>query len=377
MAYGGDLSFNYAQTARVVFAAGAIRETGLELRALGCSRALVVTDRFLREKTDLVAALQKSLGAACAGVWDGVVPDATAECIDEGAAAAKAAGADSLVSLGGGSAIDAAKGVGVVMALGGRIRDHQGTQFLGGKRTPHVAIPTTAGTGSEVSMYAVVKDPAAREKMHYVDSGLIPHVAILDPEVTIGMPPWLTAATGFDALTHAVEACASMGRNPLTDAQALHAVRLCAEQLPRAIEDGADLAARGGMLLASNLAGAAMSNAGVGLAHAISHVVGARHGVHHGTANAIALPHVIRFNADEIGDRYRDVAAALGLGDAADACAALLARSGLPARFRDAGVPESDLPALAEAAIADGAIVYNGKFAADPALVLGVLKEAW
>ncbi|MEK6606290.1 MAG: iron-containing alcohol dehydrogenase [Myxococcota bacterium] len=381
VSYGADLSFRYVQSARVMFGAGVAGEAGLEVKALGCERALLVTDSFLRGKTDLCARVEKALGARLAGIFDGVVPDASVETIDEGAAMGRRLSADALVSLGGGSAIDTAKGIAVCLTLGGGIRDHQGTQFLGKRATPHVAIPTTAGTGSEVSMYVVVKDPVAREKMHYADERLIPDVALLDPEVTLGLPPALTAATGFDALTHAVEAYTSTNRNPLSDAQALHAIGLVAEHLPRALKDGGDLVARGQMLLASNLAGAAMSNSGVGLVHAIAHVVGARHGVHHGAANAIALPHVIRWNADEpaLAPRYADVAAALGArgGDAADASKALLARCGLPSRYRDVGVPEADLAAIAQAAIGDGAIVYNGKFAAEASLVLGVLREAW
>lgn len=377
MSYAAELSFNYAQTARVVFGVGTARDVGLEQKALGVERTLLVTDRFLREKTDLSNAVEKALGSRLAGVFDGVIPDASVESIDEGAALAKRLGADSIVSLGGGSAIDTAKGIAIVMALGGGIRDHQGTQFLGRQRIPHVAIPTTAGTGSEVSIYCVVKDHAAQQKMHYVDTGLIPHTAILDPEFTVGMPPRLTAATAFDALTHAVEAYTSIGRNPLTDAQAILAVDMIVTHLPRALESGADLLARGQLLLASNLAGAAMSNAGVGLVHAIAHVVGARYGVHHGVANGIALPHVIRFNRDELGDRYQDIASAMHARDAAQSCQELLARSGLPCRYRDTGVPAEALESLAEAAICDGAIIYNGKFAADRDLVLGVLREAW
>lgn len=377
MAYDQELAFSYSQTARVVFGVRTRREAGVELKALGCERALLCTDRFLREKTDLAADLEKTLGSRLAAVFDGVVADTSVESIDAGAALARDCGADSIVSLGGWSAMDTAKGIGVVMALGGSIRDHQGTQFMGLSRTPHVAIPTTAGTGSEVSVYCVVKDHAAHEKMHYLDTGMIPQVAILDPEVTVGMPSWLTAATGFDALTHAIEAYTSLGRNPMTDAQALYAVRMIGEFLPQAVANGTDLVARGQMLLASNIAGAAMSNAGVGLVHAIAHVVGAKYGVHHGTANAIALPHVIRFNQDVLADRYQDVARALGAGNAADACALLLKQCGLPQRYRDTQVPEAALSDLAEAATCDGAIVYNGKFALDRDVVLGVLQKAW
>ena len=203
------------------------------------------------------------------------------------------------------------------------------------------------------------------------------------------MPAGLTAATGMDALTHAIEAYTSINKNPVADGLALQAMRLIARHLPRAVAEPGDKVARGQMLIAANIAGLAFNSTGVGLVHAMAHVVGARHGVHHGTANSICLPHVIRFNADELGGCYRDVAEALGvdaardLGDemageaAAQAVAQLSARIKLPGRLRDVGVPEGDLEACAEGSLSDGAIVYNGKFAADKELVLGVYKNAF
>lgn len=387
-AYGTDLQFSSYTPTRIIYGVGTLREAGLECKRLGVGKALVVTDAFLAEKTELVKRLEKALGDRMVGVWTGVVPDAEAETVDAGAAFARERGADAIVSIGGGSAIDTAKGIAIVATMGGSIRDHQGSQMLTRRLIPHLAIPTTAGTGSEVSFVAVIKDKHAREKMHFADDRVIPDAAILDPELTAGMPRLLTAATGLDALTHAIEAYVSIPRNPLSDALAAHAVRLVGRYLERACNDGADLVARGQMLLASNLAGTAFSSSGVGLCHALAHVVGARHGVHHGTANAICLPHVIRFNAVELADRYRDLAAAMDLdvrdsSDAqaaeqlASAVAALIASTGLPTRLRDAGVPEADLPASAEQALSDGAIVYNGRFAADVELTSEVLRAAF
>jgi alcohol dehydrogenase len=172
-------------------------------------------------------------------------------------------------------------------------------------------------------------------------------------------------------------------RNPLADAAALHAIRLVSAHLPAALARPDDLVARGQLLLAAHLGGIAFNSSGVGLTHAMAHVTGARHDVHHGTANAILLPHVMRFDADELGPQLAAVAGALGLPPGADAAAAadavgrLVARSGLPTRLRDVKVPEAALPALAEAALSDGAIVFNGKFAADRDLVLGVFRQAW
>ncbi len=387
-AYDASLSFNIYQPTRVLFADGAVSELGLECKRLGIERALVVTDKFLREKTDVIARVEKALGARLAGIYDGVIPDTGVEVIDSGARYARELRADGLVSVGGGSAIDTAKGMAIVITEGGSIRDHQGSSRLQRRQTPHIAVPTTAGTGSEVTLYIVVKDHAKHEKMHFMEERIIPDTAILDPSVTLGMPRGLTAATGVDALTHAIESYTSINRNPLADANALHAMRLVSEHLPRAVDDGQDKVARGQMLLAANIAGTAFNSTGVGMVHAMAHVIGARHSVHHGTANAICLPHVMRFNNDELAARYREVAEAMGVDvrgksdeaaglAAADAVARLITTVGLPARLRDVKVPENDLPDCAEASLSDGAIVFNGKFAADKDLVLGVYREAY
>jgi alcohol dehydrogenase class IV len=368
--------FAFVQTARVVFGEGSIGDLGLELKTLGRERALVVTDRDLRARTDVVERVTRALGARQAGVFDEVRPDAVADVVDRGADSARALTADCLVSVGGGSAIDTAKGIALCLASGGRIRDRQGTQLMTRRAVAHVAVPTTAGTGSEVSLYAVIKDDAAREKLHFLDERLIPDVALLDPALTATLPPGLTAATGFDALSHAFEAYVSNNASPIADAQALHAAGLIARWLCRAVEQGDDREARASMLVAANLAGAAMSNAGVGLAHAIAHVLGARHGVHHGTANAVVLPHVVRFNDEACAARYGDLAGAMAGADAAACCADLLAKSGLPSRLRDVGVPREDLGAVAEAAMADGAVVYNPR-AAEAVAVRGLLEAAW
>jgi|SRR5579871_1997899 len=388
MDYAKDLTFNYFQPTRIVFGAGAVKDVALELKKLNVQRAAVVTDKVLREKTDVVARVERALAGRLAGVFDGVVADSPADVIDRAANWAREAGADGLVSVGGGSAIDTTKGMAIVLTEGGpgaSIRDYQGSQRLSRKQTPHLAIPTTAGTGSEVTGYAVVLGEG--EKMHYADDRIIPDAAILDPELTLGMPRALAAATALDALTHAIEAYTSIARHPLADAQALHAIRLIARHLPRVLDDGSDLVARGQLMCAANLAGQAFNASGVGLVHAMAHVVGARYHVHHGTANAICLPHVMRFNADELGERLADVAGALGLPPsenamqaaerAASAVAKLVASTGLPTRLRDVGVPEGELPLCAEASLADGAIVYNGKFAADADMVLAVYREAY
>ncbi|MGA2478640.1 MAG: iron-containing alcohol dehydrogenase [Spirochaetia bacterium] len=388
MGYPADLSFLFMAPTRIVFGAGTSRDAPMELTALGCRRALIVTDTFLREKTLIVTRIQKALGAACAGVFSDVPPDSGVHVINAAAGMGRACGADAIISIGGGSVMDTAKGIAILLREGGSLLDYQGFQVLTRRQTPHIAIPTTAGTGSEVTYVAVVKDHQKKQKLLFGDYHIIPDTAILDPALTIDLPPQLTAATGLDAFSHGLEALSSAQREPIADALGLHAIRLIKEFLPRAVKNGADLAARGQMLIAASLGGAAFSNAQVGLIHAIAHVVGARHGVHHGMANAILMPHVMKFNNSVVADRFRLAAEAMGADvrtmsdEAAGLCAAAVVEAfvretGLPTRLRNVGVPQEDLAACAEAALSDGSIVYNARPVADPAEVLGVLKAAW
>jgi alcohol dehydrogenase len=321
-------------------------------------------------------------------VFTEVKPDSSVDVVNRGAAKAKELGADAIVSIGGGSSIDTAKGIAIVHAFGGSLRDHQGFQGFSRPTTPHVAIPTTAGTGSEVTKVAVIKDEEAHQKLLFGDFHIYPRVAILDPVLTVGMPRAITAGTGLDALTHAIESMHAMQAEPIADALALHAIRLVTQHLPAALATPSDLHHRGQMLIAATIAGIAFDNAQVGLVHAIAHTVGARHGVHHGTANAIALPHVLRFNADVAAEAYRAVGVAMGIvttamndiaavDTVAKAIEKLVAEVGLPTRYRDAGVPESDLKKIAEVTLTDAAIVYNPKPVLEAAEVLGVLMAAF
>jgi aldehyde dehydrogenase (NAD+) len=386
--YDSSLSFISMNTTRVVFGPGSSRDVREEVRALGCARAVVVTDEGLASRTDVPARIEKALGDSCAGVFSDVVPDSGVHIVDAGAAFARERGADCIVSVGGGSAIDTAKGIAIVLKEGGSLRDYEGFQVLQRRQTPHVAIPTTAGTGSEVTYVAVIKDHEAHQKLLFGDYNIIPNTALLDPELTVGLPPHLTAATGMDAMSHAVEAIHSQQNEPIADGLALHAIRLIAEFLPRAVADGKDLVARGQMLIASNMAGAAFSNAQVGLVHAMAHTIGARYGVHHGLANSIVMPHVVRFNAGEVAATYRPVAAALGIAIDAlsdEACAEAVAarlsdlagRAGLPQTLSSQGIPEAALPELAEATLDDASIIYNGRAVLGADEVLEVYRAAF
>jgi alcohol dehydrogenase class IV len=388
MSYDEGLSFLHFAPTKIVFGSGALSELSSELEALGCERAMVVTDEDIAARTDMVERVKKALGRRFAGVYADVKPDSGVGIVDRGAAKAKELGADSLVSIGGGSSIDTAKAVAIVHTLGGSIRDHQGFQALSGATTPHVAIPTTAGTGSEVTRYAVIKDEDAQQKMLFGDFNIFPRVGILDPKLTVSMPAKITAGTGMDALTHAIEGVHSAQREPIADALSLHAIRLIRKHLPAAMKSPGDLSARGMMLLAAAMAGTSFDNAQVGLVHAIAHTVGARHHVHHGLANSIALPHVMRFNGDAVAEEYRAAgdafgASTAGLSDeaAVDRIAAVIEafakECGLATRYREVGVPEDDLPKIAEVALTDGAIVYNSKPVSDVAEILPLLRACY
>ena len=388
MAYTEDLSFLFFSPTRVVYGVDSSNDVAVELRNLGCTKAVIVTDRFLSEETGLVKKIEKSLGTLCVGVFADVPSDSGLHVVNQGYQFAESRGAEGVVSVGGGSVIDTAKGIAILLKEGGTLQDYTGFQVLTRKVVPHVCLPTTAGTGSEVTYIAVIKDHDKKQKLLFGDHHIIPDVAILDPVLTLGLPPFMTAATGMDALSHAVEAITSSQREPFADALGLHAIRMIRDSLPLAVRNGTDLNARGQMLIAACLAGAAFSNAQVGMVHAIAHTLGGRHGVHHGTANAVAMPYVMRFNNTDVADEQAVIADALGVDTrgmslekaglaAADAVARLNVELGLPTTLKAVGVPEDDLETCAQVAISDGAIVYNGRPVFDPAEILFVLRKAW
>jgi alcohol dehydrogenase len=276
--------------------------------------------------------------------------------------------------------MDTAKVADAVFTHGGSARDQEGFLLMpreddGRGRpldiAPLACIPTTAGTGSEVSMAAVIRDPEAKIKLEIADFPLFPRLAILDPETTRTLPARVAAATGMDAMTHAIEGYVSAHWNPHQDARSLHALRLMRDNLARAVETPEDEDARGNMLIAANLA----ITIELGSVHAMSHPAGAIFGVPHGVANAIHLPHVIRFNAEggpDIAARYGDLADVLGVaagtevGDAlAEHVTELVARLGLPTRLSEVGVPESGVAQLVEGAIGDGTTLLNPREAGE------------
>jgi len=387
MDYSEELNFIFRLPTKIVFGPGTAKEVGMEVDELKRARALIVTDQALVQ-TDLVKMVQKVLGKKCVGIFSDVVPDTGLHIVNAGTEYGRKLEADVLVSVGGGSVIDTAKGMAICLAKGGKLGDHAGFNILSGPITPHIAIPTTAGTGSEVTYVAIIKDHEQKKKLLFADNYLIPNVAILDPHMTIGLPRLMTAATGMDALSHCVEAIHSRQSQPVADALAFHGIRMIREFLPRAVENGGDIIARGQMLIAACIAGAAFSNAQVGLVHALAHSVGAKFGVPHGIANSVLLPHCILYNLDACVDKYSQIAQAMGrdvrgmepLKAAEQAASAIKEFSktiGMPQTLREVNVEESGLEHCANDALTDGSIVYNPKLILDPEEILKVFRNAF
>jgi alcohol dehydrogenase class IV len=298
---------------------GCFAQASEVLLRLKCRRPLIVTDPFMM-KSQLVHALVAQMeGAelACA-IFHETVPDPTTAVIDTGVRMFQSGGHDSLVSLGGGSPIDTAKAIGVLVANAGKMRDYKVPHPIPAAGPTHLAIPTTAGTGSEVSRFAAITDSETGEKMLVAGDTLIPTAALVDYELTLTMPPRLTADTGTDSLTHAIEAFVSRKANPLTDPFALAAMRTIWKKLPISFREPGNLAAREAMMLAATQAGFAFSNASVALVHGMSRPLGAQFHIPHGLSNAMLLPSVTAFSAEGALNRYAECARAMGLAQAAD-----------------------------------------------------------
>lgn len=354
---------------------GSSKEAGPQAKALGATKALIVTDKVLNQ-LGVAARIQGQLEEAGvkAVVFDGAEPNPTDTNVADGLAMYGKNGCDAIVSLGGGSAHDCAKGIGMVATNGGNIRDYEGINKTKKPMPPFVAINTTAGTASEMTRFCIITNTSTHVKMAIVDWRCTPNVAINDPVLMIGKPPALTAATGMDALTHAVEAYVSIAATPITDACAIKAIELIAEYLRPAVANGANLEARDKMAYAEFLAGMAFNNASLGYVHAMAHQLGGFYNLPHGVCNAILLPAVCEFNLIAVAKRLGDIAVALGesidglppVDAAAKGIAAIRKLSkaiGIPAGLKELGVKEGDLPTMAENAKKDACQLTNPRTA--------------
>jgi alcohol dehydrogenase len=354
-----------------VMGAGSLAVAADTIAKKGFRKALIVTDAPLRKigVVDRVVGLLSERNVATV-IFDGVHPNPTSANVEAGLALLKAENCDLVISLGGGSPHDCAKGIALVAVNGGKIGDYEGVDRSAKPQLPLVAINTTAGTASEMTRFCIITDESRHIKMAIVDQNVTPILSVNDPELMAAMPKALTAATGMDALTHAVEAYVSIAATPITDACALKAISLIGENLRAVVADGADMKAREAMAYAQFLAGMAFNNASLGYVHAMAHQLGGFYDLPHGVCNAVLLPHVQSFNAKGSAVRLTDVGMALGVDvagaspeESAEAALTAIRKLsgdiGIPAGLAALGVKEADIPILSVNALKDACGLTN------------------
>lgn len=365
-----NMPFDYQPRTRIVFGPDRVDSLGELALELGARRALVVSDPGIIAAGHVERACQ-SLRAASVecGVFGDVVENPTTEVVDRGLEHARAFAPDLLIGLGGGSSLDAMKGINFLYTNGGRMRDYWGEGKATKEMLPSIAVPTTAGTGSETQSFALISDAKTHVKMACGDKKAACRVALLDPRLTLTQPREVTALTGIDAISHALETFVTRRRNAVSLAFSRAAWVALEANFGRVLDDPSDLDARAGMQLGACFAGLAIENSMLGATHALANPLTARFGVPHGQAIGLMLPHVIRFNGEVVGDWYRDLldatggangapAAASGADGLADFLAGLVARAGLAGRLADVGVERGVLGELA----ADAAKQWTGTF---------------
>lgn len=363
-----SLTANWSYPNPIRFGAGRIAEIGDACKAAGMTKPLLITDRGLADNpitTNTLALMEEAgLGAA---IFSDVDPNPNDFNADAGVAVYREGGFDGVIAFGGGSGLDLAK---TVAFMAGQTRPIWDFEDIGDWWTranadaiaPVVAVPTTAGTGSEVGRASVITNSQTHEKKIIFHPKMLPAVVIADPELTVGMPKFITAGTGLDAFAHCVEAYSSPHYHPMSQGIALEGMRLVKDYLPRAYADGHDLEARGNMMSAATM-GATAFQKGLGAIHAMSHPIGAVHHTHHGTTNAVCMPAVLQLNADAIRDRFNLAAAYLGIEGGFDGFCAFVddfnASFAIPRTLTELGVENPDFDALTEAALRDPSVGGN------------------
>jgi alcohol dehydrogenase len=352
---------------RLVMGCGSAAQTGEQLRTLGSHKVLVITDKGI-VGSGILAQVTPSLEREGIGyvVFDGVIANPRIETVDAAIEMYRANGCDGFLAIGGGSPMDTAKTAGVLATNPGGVLDYEGPNLVKNPMPPVVAIPTTYGTGAEVSPGAIITNAQKKYKMGIGDDPhMSPAVAILDPLLLLNLPPRIAASTGMDALTHAIESYTAKMAEPFSDALNIHAIKLIAENLPAAVATNWDIDATANMLYASTMTGLGFSNAGLGFVHSMTHALGGMFDMPHGVANALMLPYVMEYNLLACPRKFIDIAQAMGenvdglsmLDAAAQAIVAvrkLSQRLGLPQRLSEVGVDPAAIDAMAEWAFKDG-----------------------
>lgn len=373
--------FSWVNRPRILYSPGLRSEVGFEMLKLGGKKAVIYTDKGLVAAgiAEMVAEKVRKSDLELVGIFDSIIQDARIDIINEGAAFYRKCGADCMIAVGGGSVMDTAKAINIMIGGGNEdfqpLADQAGLWDGAKHLPPHIAFPTTAGTGCEVTCAMVVLDSKAHAKLQVTHPYCNADLAMLDPELTVKLPAKITAFTGMDALTHAIEGMTSTGASPISDALGLHAIRLIFKYLPLAVKNPEDITARGNMLIASSLGGMCFGNTMLGGVHATAHALGALYGIPHGLANAIMLPIVMDYNVTDAAERYMMIADAMGLDvtDKEPEAAAKMAveavinlnkEIGLTQTLKDFKVPndKEKLMPLVELASADGQVSYNPRY---------------
>lgn len=369
--------YQFQHPTKMIYGEGLASDFSHELESLNAKKYFMVSDKIINN-LGLLDEIKKGMeqgGFTITGLFLDVPQDASVEAVEAISSKATESGAQGLIAVGGGSVIDAAKAANFTFSHGGDlIEDYSGAGTLTEPLKPFVVIPTTAGTGSECTLVAVIYDVENKVKMAFSDSYLLPDIAVLDPIMTKSLPATLTASTGMDALTHAVESYVGIDTSPHSEALAIAAIELIFKNIVQATENGDNLEARGAMLIAANLAGTSFSHSMVGCVHSMAHATGAVTRVPHGVANGILLSHGMEFNFDECKEKFARLAyfmgediAGLSVDDAAKKAIKavqnlhkkLNALGAIPINLREAGVPEKSLEAISQAAEEDGSTIYN------------------
>jgi alcohol dehydrogenase class IV len=370
--------FNFFVPTQIKYGVGKVAALGMELQVeddlASCNNVMIITDKGV-----LAAGLVDKVKAGLAdsvfevkAIFDEVPPDSDLRVVAKCAQEINDLAINLIIAIGGGSVMDTAKFASLIGTHGGEVRDYEGGFMVPGKCIPIIAIPTTVGTGSEVSVGAVVKDHESKTKITIASPHLYPKIAVLDPEMVATLPTKLVAYTGMDALTHAIEAYISTETQPVSEALAFRAAEMIYDNLEMAVKDPSNMDARAKLQIASMLAGMAFSNSPVGATHAISHTVGGLYGLHHGLSNAVALPYVMEFNLETCASRYSALARAfdvteMGLSDielgklAIERVRNLKVALGIPERYRDLGVAsdEETINKVTEIALMDICMAFN------------------
>ena len=382
------MAYQFQTPTKIISGIGSTAEIIKELNDLHAKKVLLITDPGLVQAGVAQQVVEMLKQAAVeVEIFDAVEPDPSIQVATKAAEMAKNVKANVLIALGGGSAIDTAKSAALLVTNGGYLKDYAGVNKVIKPILPLIAVPTTAGTGSEVTIFAVMSDPEKQEKFTISGALIAPAVAVLDPLLTLKLPPSVTAFTGMDALTHAIEAFTSSIAQPATDALALSAIKLILKHLPVAVGRGDNIMARDGMLQASLLAGIAFNNAFLGLAHAIASPLGGHFHVPHGLANAVMLPYVMEYNLPTAVRRYAEIGCALGLQAVGDTPRAVaektvaaitqLARDiNIPEKLSNIGAKEELLPLVARDALKSIQLKFNVRNASEKE-ILALLQKAY